>query len=122
MIIGAALLVITLVMRGATVNRYVRSRLAISAALFAAYAGASALIAYGPLPASAVNQLHTATPLFLAFGLANASRVRARERGRGGGDQPVARRPHPRALPQHRPGRDRHRAVRPRGDALPSRQ
>src|SRR3954451_24870507 len=72
MIIGAALLVITLVMRGATVNRYVRSRLAISAALFAAYAGAAALIAYGPLPASAVNQLHTATPLFLAFGLANA--------------------------------------------------
>jgi small-conductance mechanosensitive channel len=72
MIIGAALLVIALVMRGATVNRYVRSRLAISAALFAAYAGASALIAYGRLPAGAVNQLHTATPLFLAFGLANA--------------------------------------------------
>src|SRR3954451_13031148 len=72
MIIGAALLVITLVMRGATVNRYVRSRLAISAALFAAYAGASTLIAYGRLPASAVNQLHTAIPLFLAFGVANA--------------------------------------------------
>jgi CRP-like cAMP-binding protein len=72
MIIGAALLVVSLVMRGATVNRYVRSRLAISASLFAAYAGAAALIAYGQLPASAVNQLHTATPLFLAFGLANA--------------------------------------------------
>jgi len=72
MIIGAALLVIALAIRSATVNRYVRSRLAISAALFAAYAAASSLIAYGRLPASAVNQLHTAIPLFLAFGVANA--------------------------------------------------
>ena len=72
MITGAALLVIALVMRGATLNRYVRSRLAISAALFAAYTAASVLIAYGHLPVAAVGQLHTAIPLFLAFGIANA--------------------------------------------------
>ena len=111
MIIGAALLVITLVMRSATVNRYVRSRLAISAALFAVYAGASALIAYGPLPAGAVNQLHTATPLFLAFGLANALVVLAINPWR------VDR------IPEHFPNIVQDAIVialfAPRGDALP---
>src|SRR5437773_1283388 len=72
MIIGTALLLIALGIRSATVNRYVRSRLLISALLFGAYAAASALIAYGRLPATVVGQLHTAIPLFLAFGLANA--------------------------------------------------
>ena len=77
MITGAALLVIALVMRGATVNRYLRSRLAISAALFAAYTAASALIAYGRLPVTTVGQLHTAIPLLMAFGIANALVVMA---------------------------------------------
>jgi small-conductance mechanosensitive channel/CRP-like cAMP-binding protein len=72
MIVGAALLVVALVIRSATINRYVRSRLLISAVLFAAYAAASALIAYGRLPTAVVGQLHTAIPLLLAFGLANA--------------------------------------------------
>src|SRR5207245_10312499 len=72
MMIGAALLLVALVMRSATVNRYVRSRLLISALLFGGYAAASALIAYGRLPSTVVAQLHTAIPLFLAFGLANA--------------------------------------------------
>jgi small-conductance mechanosensitive channel/CRP-like cAMP-binding protein len=72
MTIGAALLLFALVMRSATLNRYVRSRLLISALLFGAYAAAAALIAYGRLPATAVAQLHTAIPLFLAFGIANA--------------------------------------------------
>jgi small-conductance mechanosensitive channel/CRP-like cAMP-binding protein len=72
MTIGAALLLFALVMRSATINRYVRSRLLISALLFGAYAAAAALVAYGRLPATAVAQLHTAIPLFLAFGIANA--------------------------------------------------
>ena len=72
MITGAALLLIALLMRSATINRYVRSRLLISALLFGAYAAASALIAYGRLPATVIGQLQTAIPLFLAFGLANA--------------------------------------------------
>jgi small-conductance mechanosensitive channel/CRP-like cAMP-binding protein len=72
MTIGAALLLFALVVRSATINRYVRSRLLISALLFGAYAAAAALIAYGRLPATAVAQLHTAIPLFLAFGIANA--------------------------------------------------
>jgi small-conductance mechanosensitive channel/CRP-like cAMP-binding protein len=72
MIVGAALLGIALVMRGATVNRYVRRRLSLSASLFAAYAGAAALIAYGRLPSAAIAQLQTVTPLLLAFGVANA--------------------------------------------------
>ena len=50
MMIGAALLLIALVMRSAIVNPYVRSRLLISALLFGAYAAASALIAYGCTP------------------------------------------------------------------------
>jgi small-conductance mechanosensitive channel/CRP-like cAMP-binding protein len=72
MIIGAALLAITLVMRGATLNRWVRNRLAISAVLFAAYTAAAAMVHYTSLPAALVGQLHTATPLLLAFGVANA--------------------------------------------------
>jgi small-conductance mechanosensitive channel/CRP-like cAMP-binding protein len=72
MIIGAALLLIALVIRSATINRYVRSRVLISALLFGAYAAASALIVYGRLPATVVGQLQTAVPLLLAFGIANA--------------------------------------------------
>ncbi len=72
MIAGAALLLLAIVLRSATVNRYVRSRLLISALLFAAYAAAAASIGYGRLPATVIAQLHTAAPLFLAFGLANA--------------------------------------------------
>jgi small-conductance mechanosensitive channel/CRP-like cAMP-binding protein len=72
MITGATLLFLALALRGATINRYVRNRLAISAALFVAYTGASALVAYGRLPPTLVAQLHIAMPLFLAFGLANA--------------------------------------------------
>jgi hypothetical protein len=41
MMTGAALLLVALVMRSATINRYVRSRLLISAILFGAYAAAS---------------------------------------------------------------------------------
>src|SRR6478672_1516228 len=72
MIAGSALLFLAILLRSATVNRYVRSRLLVSALLFAAYAAASAFVAYGRLPASVVGQLHTAIPLLLTFGVANA--------------------------------------------------
>jgi CRP-like cAMP-binding protein len=45
MIAGIVLLLIALVARSATINRYVRSRLLISALLFGAYAVAAALVA-----------------------------------------------------------------------------
>src|SRR5262245_55524153 len=72
MIAGVTLLVLALVARTATVNRYVRSRLLISAVLFAAYAMAAALVAFGRLPAGVATQIETTSPLLLAFGLANA--------------------------------------------------
>ncbi len=72
MIVGLALLLAALAFRGASINRYVRSRLLISSALFGAYAGAAALAASGRLPADVVEQIRTASPLLLAFGIANA--------------------------------------------------
>src|SRR5439155_13881008 len=72
MIVGLALLVTALAFRGASINRHVRSRLLISSALFAAYTVAAALVAFGRLPADVVTQIRTASPLLLAFGIANA--------------------------------------------------
>src|SRR4051812_14041180 len=72
MIAGAVLLLIALVARSATINRYLRSRLLISALLFAAYAVAAALVASGQLPPAVAGQIQTTSPLLLAFALANA--------------------------------------------------
>jgi heme A synthase len=72
MIAGVVLLLIALVARSATINRYVRSRLLISALLFAAYAVAAALVASGRLPPAVATQIQTTSPLLLAFALANA--------------------------------------------------
>jgi len=72
MIAGITLLLLALGARTATVNRYVRSRLLISALLFAAYAVAAALVTFGRLPAGVATQIQTTSPLLLAFGLANA--------------------------------------------------
>src|SRR5262249_24889243 len=72
MIAGVALLLAALVARTTTINRYVQSRLLISALLFGGYAIAGALVAFGRLPAGAVAQVQNASPLLLAFGLANA--------------------------------------------------
>ncbi|MBW8862473.1 MAG: mechanosensitive ion channel, partial [Acidobacteria bacterium] len=72
MIAGVVLLLIALVERSATINRYVRSRLLISALLFAAYAVAAALVASGQLPPAVAAQIQTTSPLLLAFALANA--------------------------------------------------
>jgi len=72
MIAGVVLLLAVLVARSATINRYVRSRLLISALLFAAYAVAAALVASARLPPAVAGQIQTTSPLLLAFALANA--------------------------------------------------
>ena len=70
LIVGLALLVVALALRGVSVNRLVRSRLLTSAALFAVYAAAAALAAYAPLPPDVAPQIRTFSPLLLALGLA----------------------------------------------------
>jgi small-conductance mechanosensitive channel/CRP-like cAMP-binding protein len=69
-IVGLALLVVTLALRGASVNRLVRSRLLTSSLLFGTYAAAAALAAYGPLPPEVAQQIRSFNPLLIAFGLA----------------------------------------------------
>jgi len=71
-ILGGGLTIVALLMRSATINRYLRSRLLISALLFAGYAVAAALAASAPLPPAVVVELRTFSPLLVAFGLANA--------------------------------------------------
>ena len=70
--VGLLLFLITLALRSASVNRFVRSRLTISCALFAMYTAASALVAFGRLPDGVADQIRIANPLLLAFGLSNA--------------------------------------------------
>ena len=72
MIAGFALVLIALAARAATLNRYVRSRLLISALLSGAYAVAAALVASGRLPPGVATQIQATSPLLLAFSLANA--------------------------------------------------
>jgi small-conductance mechanosensitive channel/CRP-like cAMP-binding protein len=69
-ILGIALLFVTLALRGASANRLVRSRLTTSALLFGTYAAAAALASYGPLPPDVAQQIRSFNPLLLAFGLA----------------------------------------------------
>ena len=69
-VVGVALLLVTLALRAASVNRLVRSRLLTSALLFGAYAVAAGLTTYGPLPADVAGEIHSFNPLLLTFGLA----------------------------------------------------
>src|SRR6185503_6364203 len=71
-IVGAVLLAFALLARRAVANTYVRNRLWTSGLLFLAYTIAAALAAYGRLPAAVAGQIRVATPLLLAFGIANA--------------------------------------------------
>jgi small-conductance mechanosensitive channel/CRP-like cAMP-binding protein len=68
--VGGVLLLVTLVLRGASANRLVRSRLLTSALLFGTYAVAAALAAHAPLPPDVAQQIRSFNPLLLAFGLA----------------------------------------------------
>jgi small-conductance mechanosensitive channel/CRP-like cAMP-binding protein len=56
-------------MRGASVNRLVRSRLLTSSLLFGTYTLAAALAAYGRLPSDVAQQIRSFNPLLLALGL-----------------------------------------------------
>ncbi len=67
---GAALLLITLVLRSSNANRHARSRLTTCALLFGAYTIGSVLAAYAPLPPQAALQIREFSPLLLVFGLA----------------------------------------------------
>jgi small-conductance mechanosensitive channel/CRP-like cAMP-binding protein len=69
LIAGITLLLLTLALRGASVNRYIRSKLLISCWLFGAYAAAAALLRYAPLPPDIVRPIGIVYPLLLAFGL-----------------------------------------------------
>ena len=69
-IVGLALLLVTLALRSASANRLVRSRLTASCLLFGSYAAAAALAAYGPLPPEVAQQIRSFNPLLLALGLA----------------------------------------------------
>jgi small-conductance mechanosensitive channel/CRP-like cAMP-binding protein len=68
--VGAVLLLVTLVLRSASVNRLVRSRLLTSALLFGTYAVAAGLAGRAPLPPNVADQIRSFNPLLLAFGLA----------------------------------------------------
>ena len=68
-IVGVALLVVTIALRSASANRLVRSRLLTSCLLFGAYAIAAVLARYGPLPPEVAEQIRSFNPLLLAFGL-----------------------------------------------------
>ena len=69
---GIVLLLGALALRGASANRYIRSKLLISAWMFAAYALAAALAAYAAVPPDAARQIGLVQPLLLAFGVVNA--------------------------------------------------
>ena len=83
LIAGVLLSLIALALRSASVNRFVRRRLTISCGLFAVYAAANALVAFGRLPQGVADQIRTANPLLLAFGLSNALVVLAINPWRG---------------------------------------
>lgn len=72
MIIALILLVVTLALRGASGSRYVRGRLLVSIALFAAYAFGAALRRYPRLATDVDRFLGDVLPLLLALALINA--------------------------------------------------
>src|SRR5580704_1699857 len=70
MTVGGALLLVTFVLRSASANRVVRSRLLTSCLVFGFYAIFAALASYAPLPPGVAQQIRSFNPLLLAFGLA----------------------------------------------------
>jgi small-conductance mechanosensitive channel/CRP-like cAMP-binding protein len=71
MIVGIALLLVTLVLRSATVSRRVRGRMLTSCVVFATSAVAAALVKYAPLTPAVVDEIQTVNPLLLTFGVIN---------------------------------------------------
>ena len=70
--LGLGLALATLVLRSVSSSRRVRAKLLTSGLLFATSALASALLAYAPLTAPVIEQIHTINPLLLTFGIINA--------------------------------------------------
>lgn len=71
MILALALLLATLVVRGASASRRVRAKLLTSCLLFATAAVAAALVKYAPLTPPVVDQIRTVNPLLITFGVIN---------------------------------------------------
>src|SRR5215510_9928788 len=71
MILALALLLATLVLRGASASRRVRGKLLTSCLLFATSAAAAALVKYAPLTPAVVDQIRTVSPLLITFGVIN---------------------------------------------------
>ena len=70
-IVGLALLLASLVLRRATINRHIRGRLFLSASLFAIYTSAALALASLPLAPDTSQQIRDVIPLLLAFGAIN---------------------------------------------------
>ena len=71
MFTGLGLLAATLVLRGAAAkNHHIRSRLLVSAGVFAVYTGVAVFLRFGTVDAELQAQLGTVQPLLLLFGLA----------------------------------------------------
>jgi small-conductance mechanosensitive channel/CRP-like cAMP-binding protein len=77
LIAGVFLLLATLALRRATVNRHIRSKLLISCGLFAAYAVADGVAAHAPISDDLRRQIGVAAPLLFAFGIVNVGVVLA---------------------------------------------
>ena len=72
MVIGLALLLATLVLRGATAkNRYIGGKLLVSAVMFGLYTVTAIVLRYAGLAAEAQQQVTTLAPLLLIFGVIN---------------------------------------------------
>ncbi len=72
MIVGLALFLATLILRGASANRHVRGRLLASAFAFAAYTILVAALVYRGLSGPLQHQIRLVSPLVAAFGTINA--------------------------------------------------
>jgi small-conductance mechanosensitive channel/CRP-like cAMP-binding protein len=70
-IAGLALLVASLALRGATLNRHIRGRLILSASLFAAFTAAAIAIRYLPLADETIRLLRDINPLVMTFAVIN---------------------------------------------------
>jgi small-conductance mechanosensitive channel/CRP-like cAMP-binding protein len=70
-IFGLALLVASLALRGATINRHIRGRLLLSASLFAAFTIAAFAVHYLPLADDTRRLLRDINPLVMAFAVIN---------------------------------------------------
>jgi small-conductance mechanosensitive channel/CRP-like cAMP-binding protein len=73
MVVGLALVLLTLVLRATNTNRHVRGRLTGSAFVFAVYAAIAAARGYLQLSPELDRQLGFTLPLLLSFGIINAA-------------------------------------------------